>query len=99
MGILYSVFDMRGHVDMDSVSKEFDDSRKEMDYHDSKEQRIDDLLLAKKMSDAMAAKLLCENSHLQNRVRELEEENSRLRKGSSSSITENAMEIKMSPRK
>ena len=72
---------MRGHVDMDTVSQEFDDSRKQMDYSDSAENRIEELIVQKKMSDAMAAKLLCENSILQERIRTLQAENKALLKG------------------
>ena len=39
---------MRGHVDMDTVSQEFDDSRKQMDYSDSAENRIEELIVQKK---------------------------------------------------
>jgi hypothetical protein len=52
-----------------------------MYYDDSKETRIDELLRAKKLSDAMAAKLLSENSVLQQRIRQLEDENATLKKG------------------
>jgi hypothetical protein len=84
---------MRGHVDMEDVSKQFDDSKKEMYYDDSKETRIDELLLAKKLSDAMAAKLLSENSHLQKRIRQLEAENAELKKN------QNIKSSLVSPRK
>ena len=66
---------------MEDVSKQFEVSKKEMYYDDSKETRIDELLRAKKLSDAMAAKLLSENSVLQQRIRQLEEENATLKKG------------------
>ena len=87
VGILYSVFDMRGHVDMEDVSKQFEVSKNEMYYDDSKETRIDELLRAKKLSDAMAAKLLSENSVLQQRIRQLEDENATLKKGKQDNIT------------
>jgi cell division protein FtsB len=58
-----------------------------MYYDDSKETRIDELLRAKKLSDAMAAKLLSENSVLQQRIRQLEDENATLKKGKQDNIT------------
>ena len=42
---------------------------------------LNKLIVQKKMSDAMAAKLLCENSILQERIRTLEAENKALLKG------------------
>ena len=72
---------MRGHVDTENVIKQFDDSKREMDLTDDKEKRIANLLAQKKLSDGIAAKLLCENSQLQIRVRQLEAENEAMRNG------------------
>lgn len=79
MGIVYSVFDMRGHVDMNNIEKQFDDSRKQMDMEEkSLENQVEELKAAKQLADALAAKLLVENSQLLKRVQELEEENKKL---------------------
>ena len=79
VGIVYSVFDMRGHVDMNSIEKQFDDSRKQMDKEEnSLENQVEELRAAKQLADQLAAKLLVENSQLLKRVQELEEENKKL---------------------
>ena len=80
VGIVYSVFDMRGHVDMDHIEKQFDDSRKQMDMDDTTlEKKLAEAESAKRLADALAAKLLVENSQLLKRVQELEAENAELR--------------------
>jgi len=101
VGILYSVFDMRGHVDTENVIKQFDDSKKEMDFDDDKEKRIATLLAQKKLSDGIAAKLMCENSQLQIQVRQLEAENEALRNGKEAKIVSPRQQLKsmVSPRK
>ena len=101
VGILYSVFDMRGHVDTENVIKQFDDSKKEMDFDDDKEKRIATLLAQKKLSDGIAAKLMCENSQLQIQVRQLKAENEALRNGEKAKIVSPRQQLKsmVSPRK
>ena len=80
VGIVYSVFDMRGHVDMNHIEKQFDDSRKQMDKDDRPlEIRLAESESAKQLADALAAKLLVENSQLLKQVQELQEENAKLR--------------------
>ena len=67
---------MRGHVDMDHTERQFDEARKE---GEGNRKVIDELRTAKKMAEAMAAKLLVENSHLLQEVERLKEENAKLR--------------------
>lgn len=92
---------MRGHVDTENVIKQFDDSKKEMDFDDDKEKRIATLLAQKKLSDGIAAKLMCENSQLQIQVRQLEAENEALRNGKEAKIVSPRQQLKsmVSPRK
>lgn len=91
---------MRGHVDMEDVSKQFDAGHKELNYSDSTEKRLDEMIARQKLSDAMAAKLLSENSHLQQRVRQLEEENAALKSGNHKNVSITATNIvSLSPRK
>ena len=72
-----------------------------MDFDDDKEKRIATLLAQKKLSDGIAAKLMCENSQLQIQVRQLKAENEALRNGEKAKIVSPRQQLKsmVSPRK
>ena len=75
IGIVYSVFEMRGHIDMDIVRKQFDDSRKLMDNKLSLVKRISQLQQEKDAALRASASLKTENARLMKRLEELEAEN------------------------
>ena len=84
IGIVYSVFEMRGHVDTAEISRQFQECKQAMDEKESSE-KVQELTESKRMVDSIAAKLLVENSQLIRRVRALEKENAVLKASSSSS--------------
>ena len=79
IGIVYSVFEMRGHIDMEIVRKQFDDSRKLMDNKLSLVKRISQLQIEKDAALRASASLKTENARLMKRLEELEAENRSLR--------------------
>ena len=79
IGIVYSVFEMRGHIDMEIVRKQFDDSRKLMGNKLGLVKRMQEMKEAKEAAEVKAANLVAENSRLAKRLEELEAENRRLR--------------------
>ena len=79
IGIVYSVFEMRGHIDMEIVRKQFDDSRKLMDNKLSLVKRISQLQQEKDAALRASASLKTENARLMKRLEELEAENRSLR--------------------
>jgi|EP00945_MAST-04E_sp_MAST-4E-sp1_P008885 Ca2+-binding EF-hand superfamily protein len=79
IGIVYSVFEMRGHIDMEIVRKQFDDSRKLMENKLGLVKRMQEMKAAKEAAERKAVALAAENSRLAERLEELENENRRLR--------------------
>jgi hypothetical protein len=79
IGIVYSVFEMRGHIDMEIVRKQFDDSRKLMENKLGLVKRMQEMKAAKEVAERKAVALAAENSRLAERLEELENENRRLR--------------------
>jgi Ca2+-binding EF-hand superfamily protein len=79
IGIVYSVFEMRGHIDMEIVRKQFDDSKKMMENKLTLVKRIAELQAEKEAALLASNKIKEENARLTKRLEELEQENARLR--------------------
>ena len=83
IGIVYSVFEMRGHIDMEIVRKQFDDSKKMMENKLTLVKRIAELQAEKEAALLACNKIKGENARLTKRLEELELENARLRENAS----------------
>ena len=78
---------MRGHIDMDIVRKQFDDSKKMMENKLTLVRRIAELQAEKETALKSTNKLKEENARLARRLEELEKENNRLREEQSGGST------------
>ena len=79
IGIVYSVFEMRGHIDMEIVRKQFNDSAKIMENKFGLVKRMQQMKEEKEAAQRQAAGLEVENRRLAARLEELEAENRLLR--------------------